>query len=138
MIEQARPYVNELIHKRLLQLAESVIAELKSLGRDSCLSPPDYELHSVWEEIEYQQKNGEYSFDWDVYVEVVEGVAWSVLEGLSRFELSILWFETDAYIDWDEDDDQPPVCVHDVKSLLSSIVLRIAGGYEGVLAVVGP
>lgn len=139
MIELALPHVNGLIHERLLDLAKFVITQLKGLGRDSCLSPVDSGLQNVWEEITFQQQSDDHSFNWEEYVNLVESTAALVLAKLSRFEIQILWFETDAYFDWNENSSsEPPVSIEDVSSLVRDIVLRLAGGYEGSLAVYGP
>ena len=71
---------------------------------DCCLSGECSGLTSTWEEY-CVQVQGEESFSWETYEEVVECLVECDIQELPEHELVALWFRTDEGFDW--------LCEHD-------------------------
>lgn len=140
MIEQSLEHVTKIVNQRVLDLAGLVVSGLKDLGRDSCLSSEDSGFECVWDEICFQRQSGDYSWGWELYESTILTITLDVLSTLTAFEQKILWFHTDAYVEWDESEgEDPPIIISDIADMLMDVVLRIAGGYSSVSDLVyGP
>ena len=98
-------------HARALgqSIAEQVRADLEEMD-ETLLSGADSRLISVWQEI-CVQVQGEESFEWDTYQELVTGMISVRVTDLSKAEQEMLWLATDAGWDWLYDvvhaDDEP-------------------------------
>lgn len=79
-------------------MAEQVRADLEEMD-ETLLSGADSRLISVWQEI-CVQVQGEESFLWDTYLELVTGMISVRVTDLSKVEQGMLWLATDAVWDW--------------------------------------
>ena len=98
-------------HARALgqSMAEQVRADLEEMD-ETLLSGADSRLISLWQEI-CVQVQGEESFVWDTYLELVTGMISVRVADLSKAEQEMLWLATDTGRDWLYDvvhaDDEP-------------------------------
>ena len=119
------------------RLVERVIISLKGMGGHSLLSGEDSGLGNVWDEI-CVQVQGEESFFWDTYVDVVDDMLAAEVKDLPPRERLALWLATDAGSDWfmDAEDgavdcDAPPVRADQIIADLQAALLSRADEYEG-------
>lgn len=92
------------------RLGQLVVSDLKKIT-EPLLSGDDTVLTSVWLEI-CVQVQGEESFFWDAYLQMMRDAALSRLMAASSAELEMLWMQTEAGWDWTWDvvhcGDEPP------------------------------
>lgn len=79
-------------------VGHQIAHDLKNM-RQPLLSGDDSGLSSVWMEI-CAQVQGEESFFWDAYMQVMRDFALSRLQSVSQPELEMLWMQTDSGWDW--------------------------------------
>ena len=79
-------------------MAEQVRADLEWMD-ETLLSGPDSRLISVWQEI-CVQVQGEESFEWDTYQELVTGMIGSRVADRSKAEQGMLWLASSPGLDW--------------------------------------
>ena len=84
-----------------------MIEQIKALGPECRLSDDDSGLADVWEEWKSQMQE-EHSIYFDAYEDTILGICRSVVQSLPKDEQSLLWLQSDAYFDWDEDEEDPP------------------------------
>ncbi|WP_394375149.1 hypothetical protein [Stutzerimonas frequens] len=105
-----------------------VLGCIRDLQRmQSCLlSGDDTNLRSTWEEICVQQQ-GEESFDWNAYLDLISAFVAARVEALQAYELDALWLLSPQGEDWDcelEEEREPyPVWRGDVIDYLQSEIL---------------
>ena len=103
-------------------------AELVTRRTISCLrkmrvtlSGLDSGLLTTWDEICVQAQDGE-SFFWSAYNDTMSAVVSGILSELSNYERQAIWLQTDASLDWSEEEsgkDSPcPVCDDDIVKLI--------------------
>lgn len=80
------------------KIARSTIRALQSMP--STLSGDDSALLTVWNEI-CVQLQGDESFYWESYVEIIETCVEERLQGLRRYELEALWLLTPEADEWE-------------------------------------
>lgn len=86
---------------RLLKadVVAKAVAALKSMKGNSLLSGDDSGLRNVWEEV-CVQVQGEESFYWDTYLDVIDDLLTAFVEELSQQDRLALWLRTEAGYDW--------------------------------------
>lgn len=123
---------------RLLKadVVAKAVAALKSMKGNSLLSGDDSGLRNVWEEV-CVQVQGEESFYWDTYLDVIDDLLTAFVEELSQQDRLALWLRTEAGYDWlDEVNDgnadgtEPPVLIDQVSDDLKSDLLARAADFE--------
>jgi len=102
-----RQLVYYLIEGKYRRYASEVIEQIKALGPECRLSGDDSGLADVWEEWKSQMQE-EHSIYFDAYEDTILGICRSVVQSLPKDEQSLLWLQSDAYFDWDEDEEDPP------------------------------
>lgn len=97
--------IEEGLLKEYAQAATTAIAEKAVAGLSKCtatLSGDDSGLTNAWEEI-CAQVQGEESFFWDTYQQVMRDLVLAELETMPRRDLVAIWLQTDAGWDWHSD-----------------------------------
>lgn len=112
------------------------VAALKSMKGNSLLSGDDSVLTNVWEEV-CVQVQGEESFYWDTYLDVIDDLLTGFVEELSPQDRLALWLRTEAGYDWlDEvkrgnaDGNQPAVSIDQVSDYLKSDLMTSAADFQ--------
>lgn len=113
---------------------QEVIAELQTM-KDEMLSG-DSGLSNVWEEI-CAQVQGEQSFDWDSYEDVVETAVQGKVELLSREQQLAIWTLTDDGWNWvydhfndDDGENLAPMEMSAIVRLITDDVMSAASDFE--------
>ncbi|BCV20628.1 hypothetical protein [Moorella sp. Hama-1] len=124
--------VIEIIEAKYMEYARMVIDKIKALGDECRLSGDDSPLKNVWEEFKFQVQEGQSIF-FDLYEEIIRSFCRDVIGSLSESEIRLLWLESNAYYNYDEDEDGFP-CVEEqamgVEDELYSVVWTIAADEE--------
>jgi hypothetical protein len=126
-----RAEIRDILQKKYDAYRDDVIKALKILPPEGSLSGDDSGLDDVWEEFKYQVQREE-SGMFDLYVETIEGVCADLAGKLPNHELELLWLQTEAYFNHDEDDEPRTrdELVEDVGHELYGRVLENAGDQE--------
>jgi hypothetical protein len=131
MIASATEHADRIVRRTYDRLANNVIQHLREIPNSAKQSGADSGLFDIWEEI-CEQVQTEYSIFWDNYLDLVENACWQCCDKLDVALLKMLWLNTEAFIDWDED--EMPFDENDfmegVSNHLTSRVLELAGEYE--------
>lgn len=94
------------------KIVQKVIDDLMRI-KDT-LFGDDSVLENAWEEI-CVQRQGEESYYWSVYERQIEHTIAFHLKELSGEEQTAMWYDTDAWCDWDEEcEPVPPVDLDDI------------------------
>lgn len=112
------------------------VAALKSMKGNSLLSGDDSVLTNVWEEV-CVQVQGEQSFYWDTYLDVIDDLLTGFVEELSPQDRLALWLRTEAGYDWldevkrsDADGNEPAVSIDQVSDYLKSDLMARAADFQ--------
>lgn len=110
------------------RLANGCIRDLQGM-KDVLLSGDDTCLENVWDEICVQQQ-GEESYAWDTYLDIVSTFVEARVDNLKAYELDALWLLTPEGDDWyyesDEERDRYPVSKTDIINYLREEILSQA------------
>jgi len=98
--------IRKIVRKKYTAYRDQVVARIKELPPECCLSGDDSGLEDVWEEFKCQVQREE-SYAFDAYVSTIEALCEDVLGKLPDHELELLWIDCDGYFDHDEDDGPP-------------------------------
>lgn len=116
-----------LIWERYDRLAGTVIWHFKRYSKDSRTSGDDSVLGNVWEEYK-DQVQYEAGFFFDVYEDELESLCRRVVERLPEDERKLLWLYSEAFYDWDDEEEpEPPYSVDGVVAELMDRVRQTAG-----------
>lgn len=112
------------------------VTALKSMKGASLLSGDDSGLSNVWDEV-CVQVQGEESFHWDTYLDVIDDLLTRLVQELSSQERLALWLRTEEGYDWlDEvklgnaDGNEPAVSIDQVSDCLKSDLMARAADFE--------
>lgn len=101
------------------RITRKVIADLQQMT--DTMSGDDSGLKTTWDEI-CVQVQGEESFYWDAYEQIVYGLVARHIIQLSKHEREAIWLQTGAGFDWDGEDPEErevyPVCDDDIINWL--------------------
>jgi hypothetical protein len=107
--ESRGAHVTRLADARMDVIADTVIEMFRNLGPHARQSGDDSPLENVWEEFKEQVQHGE-SILWEFYEDTLLKFCEAEVERLAPFERDVLWFWTEGFIEWDEEDeDAPPI-----------------------------
>jgi hypothetical protein len=91
---------------RLLTGSGQAVHTIGALGPECRQSGDDSPLENVWEEFKAQIQ-GEQSGLFESYEETIRSLCTSVVSKLAPAERMLLWLESEAYWNWDEDTAEP-------------------------------
>jgi hypothetical protein len=105
--------------ERISKMVSQVIRKLQ--GSKQTLSGEDSGLKNTWDEI-CVQIQWEYSFHWDLYVDIVIDTIEEEVDKLPTHEQMAIWLETESAYSFDEEEDDlesmynPSEVCHHIKS----------------------
>ena len=124
--------VADLARRLTRQLTAAVVRSLQRMT-EGLTSGEDSGLATVWDEVCVQVQL-ERSFLWPAYEETVRKLIEDQLRELAPFEVSALWLQTDAGIDWSssgqDNNPVPPVSDDDLIQTLAADVWNAAGNWS--------
>lgn len=117
-------------------IVNKAVNSLQSMPGNCLLSGEDSGLTNTWEEI-CVQVQGEESFYWETYLDVINDFLASHLEELSQQDRLALWLRTGARRSWrkngeydKEVDNEPLVAIYEICDYLRSALMSIAEDFE--------
>lgn len=124
--------VRSLAEQVFSRVSQRVIKVLQH-QKDSLLSGDDSSLTNRWEEL-CVQIQGEQSFHWDAYEELIAQLVAREIELLQPHEQEAIWLQTPAGESWDNKDEQSreecPVRADDIVEYLKGEIYRTAGDWS--------
>ncbi|PRY84473.1 hypothetical protein [Mongoliibacter ruber] len=94
------------------------------------LSGNDSRLKNTWDEI-CVQIQGEYSFNWNDYVNAIETHLMEEVRRLNEYEKFSLWLQTDQGLYYDEEENETPeIYDEDIMYYLKSEIFKKAGNWS--------
>lgn len=110
--------MGHLAETLLKQLTGKVKRKLQGLDRESnmMMSSEDSNLRNVWDEF-CVQVQGEQSFFYDSYLDVIESIIAELLANCTEDEKIILWTQTQEYEEWSESPDNDELDFTDVLKM---------------------
>lgn len=100
---------------------DQVVSAIRSLPQRCRLSENDSILQDVWEEFKFEVQR-EQSFAFEAYISTIQALCDQLVSGLPRHELSLLWLDSDAY--WERDDESVPPSDSDLQRAVSHRVYQ--------------
>lgn len=124
--------VSGLADRACLKIARKVVRTLQRMT--DVLSGEDSPIENVWDEI-CVQVQGEYSFYWEVYVDVVDQIVASQIDNLTTDVRLAIWLQTDEGVSWtiesNEDESQEPKPFEgDIVTYISDYVMHMASTWS--------
>jgi hypothetical protein len=117
-------------------VVSKTVAALQSMKGDSLLSGDDSGLRNIWEEV-CVQVQGEESYYWESYLEVIEDLLSGYVDQLSGEDRLALWLSTEDGSDWlgdvktgDADPNTPEVATDQISDYLKSELLSRAEDFQ--------
>jgi hypothetical protein len=112
------------------------ITALESMTGNLLLSGDDSMLRNTWEEV-CVQVQGEESFYWDTYLNVIDDLLTGFVRELSQQDLLALWSMTEAGGFWlddvesgEVDGNEPPVAIEEIIDYLKTDLVSKAADFE--------
>lgn len=116
-------------------LVREAIADVKALPEKCRQSGDDSKLKDVWEEFKYQIQR-EQSGMFELYEEVILGICARVVANLDRERQQLLWLWSEAYYDWDDEEDVMPCDV--TEPVAREVYERLCSAAENEDLLVDP
>jgi hypothetical protein len=113
-----------IIRSKYGDYACKVVWHFKRYGPGARQSGADTHYKNVWQEY-VAQVQGEEGIFYDLYEQEIERLCLYVLKRLPRSELQLLWFGSDAYINWELDDDQYPADDELLQAIIDELRSRV-------------
>lgn len=117
-------HVQQIAQRLYEELVIAVIADIKALPPDCRQSGDDSRLANVWEEFKYQLQRGE-SLLFEAYEETIRQLCARQVDTLKRDQRGLLWVWSDAYLDWDDDDNSIPYGQVVNEAIVNTVYERI-------------
>jgi hypothetical protein len=120
--------ISAFVRPIIIALVSFTIRKLQKI--QIFLSSEDSGLKNTWDEI-CVQIQGEYSFHWNEYEQVIDNHLSDEIKNLNDYERFAIWLQTDKGFYYDEDEDETPESYdEDIMHYLKSEIFKKAGNWS--------
>jgi hypothetical protein len=119
--------ITSLAEKLTQKMASKIIRHLQK--STITLSGDDSGLKNTWDEICVQIQY-EYSFHWEVYLDLVEKLCLEEVLMLEEIEKFALWLQTDSGFEYEQKEGDPEIVLEDIIQIIKKELFYKAGNWS--------